>query len=762
MANPTPKSIASAGTAAGAFVDPQNGQLLSNGYILAQLAITPPNGVATLTGGGQVVASQLAKITLDANGVPSSGQSMYGSDQYSSPVNPPYNLNLYDSNNNQRGVISSVVISGAAPLDLTVLTTTAGAASFPSPVLLSPAGNQTITNGNLTLTGDLLPSANAARKIGGTSLGWSDVITAGSPWFDVRAYGAKCDGITDDTAAVQAALNAANTQGGGTVFIPPLSSGSARCIIAGTLDMHGFRGVCIKGTDAKVNPVLPRAWLTFTSASSPLINMQSTTACKISGVYLQYSNAGNSGTFIDMSHGAGTDSQYNVIENCFIGALGAGSLTNMGILIDLDGADNVRIRDNELHNAQVAIRGANPSGSGYSINHQIERNEFSGASPNGDIVLSMIRNAHQTWLISANDFEMGQAVGTPKVMDWTGTAIAQGINFFNNFVGDTPAASATTFFALANNSRGFNVFGNLIQAGTSQLATVFSFPTNFNGFVSKGNSFLQLLTIFAFGTNNVVELGPDDIAGTVTNQFTGNPVGGSITPEAGNQTMYGVTTIGQTGVSGSGQASANLRIIGSTFATQSWQSASGAADQKWWDAIYGSTTIDFRAVNDANSVANDWMTVNRGAGATIANVTFPAPLILTGGLSGWKGLTPVGNGASITLGQDDKTAQSASIGSTTLITGTASSGGHYTIHYQLACTATDASGATVSVTFGWTSDGIARTNTGATIGVNATSNQQFGGFGINSDNSVNITYSTTVTGTPTTGRYSLHVWVTKE
>lgn len=39
-------------------------------------------------------------------------------------------------------------------------------------------------------------------------------------WFNVATFGATGNGITDDTAAIQAALNAANTQGGGTVYLP--------------------------------------------------------------------------------------------------------------------------------------------------------------------------------------------------------------------------------------------------------------------------------------------------------------------------------------------------------------------------------------------------------------------------------------------------------------------------------------------------------------------------------------------------------------
>lgn len=46
----------------------------------------------------------------------------------------------------------------------------------------------------------------------------ADIITKG-PWIDVRAYGAVGDGVTDDTTAIQNALNAVPSTGG-RVFLP--------------------------------------------------------------------------------------------------------------------------------------------------------------------------------------------------------------------------------------------------------------------------------------------------------------------------------------------------------------------------------------------------------------------------------------------------------------------------------------------------------------------------------------------------------------
>lgn len=71
-------------------------------------------------------------------------------------------------------------------------------------------------------TGDVfVVNANTSARglyLCGSQNTWE--MANGTGYFDVRLFGAKGDGVTDDRASIQAAYTAASTAGGGTVFIP--------------------------------------------------------------------------------------------------------------------------------------------------------------------------------------------------------------------------------------------------------------------------------------------------------------------------------------------------------------------------------------------------------------------------------------------------------------------------------------------------------------------------------------------------------------
>jgi hypothetical protein len=118
--------------------------------------------------------------------------------------------------------LSNVILPNdpSAPT-FTSLTTTSGISAFS----LSLSGNLTVTGstavtGALTVGGAPVPSTAQANTWSAAQTFSQDVISGSRiPWFDVRANGAACNGVTDDQTPINTTINAMSSATG-TTFLP--------------------------------------------------------------------------------------------------------------------------------------------------------------------------------------------------------------------------------------------------------------------------------------------------------------------------------------------------------------------------------------------------------------------------------------------------------------------------------------------------------------------------------------------------------------
>jgi hypothetical protein len=79
------------------------------------------------------------------------------------------------------------------------------------------------------------------------------IYPAAARLFPVTAYGARCNGVSDDTAAIRAAIQAASASGGNEVTFPP-----GVCAVSSNLPVNGPNSIAVAGAGSTATFIVQR------------------------------------------------------------------------------------------------------------------------------------------------------------------------------------------------------------------------------------------------------------------------------------------------------------------------------------------------------------------------------------------------------------------------------------------------------------------------------------------------------------------------
>jgi Pectate lyase superfamily protein len=335
------------------------------------------------------------------------------------------------------------------------------------------------------ITASVVDDDAGSSAVPAAPAGGAGSATGRLAWADVRSFGARGDGKTDDTRAIQRAIDSLKgkpgSPQGGTVYFP---RGSYR--VDGRLNADRSLSLVLQGDGAPAPGYesLPASVVTYTGeGGDSFLSARSSNGFTVRGLALRYSSKSFTGVLLDFAHAAkdAADSAYVKLEDCL---LGGASTTSSAALVSLRQAILVTVRNCHLQWARVGVRGRSKGsdGTGYANAISVEDCTFD------NLTTAALANAGEGWAVSHSWFE-GTDAGTggmPRAYydDLPQGSATTGLSFTGNWFGDAvDVKDAWISTGPATAVYGLEVSGNFFSGG----AVAVKIPANAQGVSITGN-----------------------------------------------------------------------------------------------------------------------------------------------------------------------------------------------------------------------------------------------------------------------------------